>query len=265
MLLAALNKSVEHLYKIPIIELNCKKESCEQVKMVLDEFSTKNEARVSVPLKNYHILNWNWFKSESDKQMYSDDLKSVCLHPFCAGCFKTDGVRIEQALKRNAFTYWQIEINKEALSGTSTMIGVGRVQKNLSSIGYLNLIGSDDISWGLSTRGYLWHNNSYIKYCDEIKDTDSVRIGCLFDGFSGRLSFFINDKYIGPAFENISMEEPIYPMITSTVSKSLFKLTKVYESFPSLQEICRSTINKNSEFFHLAELPVHLAQFLRNY
>lgn len=265
MLLAALNRPVDHLNKIAVIELNCKKESSQQVKMELDEFSSEPVANASVPLKNYHVLNWNWLKSESDKQMYSDDLKTVCLHPFCTGCFKTDGVRVEQALKRNAFTYWQVEISKGALSGTSTMIGVGKARKNLSSIGYLNLIGCDQISWGLSTRGLLWHNNNYAKYCEAVQDAQPVRIGCLFDGFSGRLSFFINDKYMGLAFDNIDLDEPIYPMVTSTVTKSLFKLTHVFESFPSLQDICKSNINKNSHLFNHVDIPRHLENFLGNF
>ncbi|RNA41719.1 SPRY domain-containing SOCS box 3 [Brachionus plicatilis] len=265
MLLAALNRPLDHLKQIPVVHLNCKKESSDQVRMALDEFSSKHETSVSVPLKNYHVLNWNWLKSESDKQMYSADLKTVCLHPFCAGCFKTDGVRVQQALKRNAFTYWQVEISKEALSGTSTMIGIGKAHKSLSSIGYLNLIGSDEISWGLSTRGLLWHNNNWVKYTEAIGDSAPVKIGCLFDGFSGRLSFFVNGAYMGLAFDNICMDEPIFAMITSTVSKSLFKLLHVFESFPSLQDICKSNINKNSAFFQSDDLPSHLAQFLRNY
>ncbi|CAF0797372.1 unnamed protein product [Brachionus calyciflorus] len=265
MLLSALNRPIN--YQIPIIELTSKKvNSEEEIKMLLEQLSSKQSSLNSgVPLKNYHSLNWNWLRTETDKQMYSQDLKSVCLHPYCAGCFKTDGVRVEQAIKRNAYTYWVVEVNREALSGTSTMIGIGRANKKLSSIGYLNLIGMDEDSWGLSNKGLLWHKNTFVKYCDQIDDTESVRIGCLFDGFSGRLSFFLNDKFMGVAFENIPLNEPLYPMITSTVSKSLFKLEFVCETFPSLQDICKSNIIKNISYFNQGDIPNYLISYLKNY
>lgn len=265
MLLAALSRPIDHLKQIPVIELNAKKESKQDIEMLLEKFSTVQESSQQIPFKNYHVINWNWLKTETDKQMYSADLKSVCLHPFCAGCFKTDGVRVEQAIKRNAYTYWVIEISKEALSGTSTMIGIGRAGKKLSSIGYLNLIGMDEISWGLSNKGLLWHKNNFVKYCDQIDDSKPVKIGCLFDGFSGRLSYFINDKFMGVAFDNIPLDEPLYPMITSTVSKSLFKLDFVCETFPSLQDICKSNIIKNFNQFNQADIPRYLIEYLRNF
>lgn len=197
--------------------------------------------------RNYKQINWTWSKQKSEKILYSNDSKSVCLHAFCSGCFQTEAIRVEQELKRNAYTFWQVEVSREALSGTSTMIGVGRARIELNSNGYLNLLGQDENSWALSTKGYLFHNGMSFKFCEQFSDENSIQIGCLFDGFNGRLSYFVNGRFIGVAFDNISLNEPVYAMVSSTVSSSVFRLQFACEHFASLQEICRSKIIQSNQ------------------
>ena len=242
---------------------------------LLDNRSTKKQGG-KIPLDSYHAIEWNWtysaateddIKLDSEAPLISTDQKSVCFHASCQSCFETNAVRGNRALKSNAFTYWEITVLNEVCSGTSLMIGVGNQNARLNSIGYLNLLGIDENSWGLSHQGFTWHDNKSAKFSEHFSETTSgpVTIGCLFNGFTGQLSYFKNGKYLGVAFEKINTKtQTLFPMISSTVAQSAFRLECVCETFPNLKDLCRETVRAGQIKLDNQNLPVSLLEFLKN-
>lgn len=216
-----------------------------------------------VPINSaYHKINWQW-TSASESLLISDDSKSVCIHSDCQSCFETEAVRGGTPLKRQAFTYWEVSILNENLSGTSIQIGLGNRDASTKAFGYLNLLGSDSNSYGLSHDGRIWHANQINNFCGPWNESQ-VKIGCLFNGFTGKLSFFKNGTPLGVAFENIDMTKDWFPMVSSTAVQSGFRFECVYESFPSLMDICRKAVLKNQMKLSREAVPVSVLNFLQN-
>ena len=223
---------------------------------------TCSASSVRAPFKAYKPLDWSWSyemesscNADSPPLLLSADAKTVCFHPYCMGCFETNAIRVNRALKLNAFTYWEVSLPEAVCGGTSVMVGVGRRGAKLNANGYINLIGADQQSWGLSNKGALWHDNETRAHCPPF-DVDSganMRIGCLFDGYHGRLAFFRNGVYLGVAFDNLitrnaqglcDAEHELYAMVSSTVSKSMMRLEVACESFATLKEMCRERVQQ---------------------
>lgn len=229
----------------------------------------------TVPINQaHHRIDWQWSctpKSTSrdgnypslSTTLFSEDKKTVLFHGECESCFETDAVRGTQALKRNAFTYWEISLLNSQLSGTAIQIGIGNARARLNSLGYVNILGSDENSYGLTHNGRLWHRNESRGFCGAWNEAGVV-IGCLFDGHSGRLSFYKNGVPLGVAFEGVDMGEPLYPMISSTVGQSAFRLTRVCETFPSLRDLCRRTVVDTAVSLANERLPQAVLHFLNN-
>ena len=214
-----------------------------------------------IPFKSYKMLDWCWnyemengCNTDSPPLLLSNDSKSVCFHPYCMGCFETNAIQGNKALKLNAYTYWEVSLAEGICAGTSVMIGIGRKSSKLNSNGYINLIGADSNSWGLSNKGFSWHNNTSKPYCFPFEETQQkIRIGCLFDGYNGRLCFFKNGVFMGVAFDNLltrnqnglyDMDHELFPMVSSTVSKSVIRLEFACENFATLKEMCRERVQQ---------------------
>jgi hypothetical protein len=90
---------------------------------------------------------------------------------------------------------------KEPLYGTSIMIGLATKECCLhyENFEYCNLIGLDSNGYGLSHKGYLWHNNESKKYCEPFFDVNTS-VGCLVDMYKKKIHYFINNEYMGVAF-----------------------------------------------------------------
>jgi SPRY domain-containing SOCS box protein 3 len=232
-------------------------ECLNNIKPVKYQQQENQEQITRVPFKSHKPLDWSWSHEmesgcnvDSPPFLLSNDAKSVCFHPYCMGCFETNAVRGNKPLKLNAFTYWEISLEEGVCAGTSVMVGIGRSNAKLNSNGYINLIGADANSWGLSNKGQLWHDNQSRLYChslDDMKSSKGIRIGCLFDGYNGRLAFFKNGVCLGVAFENllnINEYDGLYPMVSSTVSKSVIRLEVACENFATLKEMCRERVQQ---------------------
>lgn len=226
----------------------------------LNKSSNNSNTSSRIPFKTYKHLDWSWNYTmepscnvDSPPLLLSNDAKSVCFHPYCMGCFETNGIQGHKPLKLNAFTYWEVSLAEGVCAGSSVMIGIGRKNSKLNANGYINLIGADANSWGLSNKGALWHANQTKVYCLPFDDQKLMRIGCLFDGYNGRLSFFRNGVYMGVAFENLitrnanglcDVNHELFPMVSSTVSKSLIRLEVACENFATLKEMCRERVQQ---------------------
>lgn len=242
-------------------ELTIKESNQLRLAFKFDECFNNQVQRSHVPIRSFRTIgDWKWQIHETNEHhlIRSSDGKSLSLHPFCkSACFETFGCRGDRPLKRNALTYWEIKITSSSCAGTSLMIGIGRSEAKLTSIGYLNLIGSDLNSWGLSNSGYKWHNNQS-EFCTDLPFSSSsseVTIGCLFDGYSGRLAYFKNGQSLNIIIKTDKPENDLYPMVSSTSTNSQFKFEYVCESMPNLQELCRNQIRN-------IQLPDSIRSFL---
>jgi SPRY domain-containing SOCS box protein 3 len=243
-----------------------------------------------LPFKKYRLINWKWSKQseaqleeqQEEPSLYpisnhnektlqtpttliSNDGKAVCFHPYNS-FHSTQAVRGSHSLALNAYTYWEVSINSKQLSqGTSFQIGIGTQEAELYSVGYLNLLGKDVNSWGLSHKGYLYHNNESAHFCEsfsrcdfscsiESGDDNMTTIGCLFDGHNRCLYYFKDghhlDKNCRPAFTDLPFNVDLFPMVSSTISQSVIRLEMSCENMPSLKDICRREITKSQFKFN---------------
>jgi SPRY domain-containing SOCS box protein 3 len=253
-------------------ELNTKESSCSSS----CGFSNASNNPKNIPLENFSLVNWTWSSElvNSYSTLLSDDQKSICIHPYCNSCFETIAIRTNEPLKRDKMTYWEIVFDKNITQGTSVMIGVGTRNARVHSTGYLNLIGMDEFGWGLSSKGHIWHSNNSRKFCDPFDKAQNenetlLRIGCLYDGRTGTLAYYRNGVFLGVGFQNIRTNEQLYPMVSSTVSKTIMRIEFVCESFPTLKELSRNSIVNqaaNQEFLQMSKniLPKTLVNYLNN-
>lgn len=226
----------------------------------LTEQIPSKKSPTTVPIRMNYQTELQW-ESKSNDSVLSSDMKSVCFHADCSTCFETAAVRTNKPLEKNAFTYWEVTILNKSVSGTSLMIGVGTAQASLKSSGYLNLIGNDQFSWGLAHTGTLWHDNKSTSYCNKFESFGPITVGCLYNGYSGTLSYYMDGKCLGIAFRDLNQSnELLYPMVSSTVAQSVFRIDAAYQSFPSLLELSRRTVLCNKLDFSC--LPRSIVSYL---
>lgn len=247
------------------------------------------ESQQRPPFDNYRRVDWRWTNANDSSHVRLDkDRKLASIHPHCqSACFETHAIMGDKPLKKNALTYWQVRVSNrdnKLTQATSVMVGVGTSKAKLNSIGYLNLIGIDNQSWSLSNTGHIWHDNQPKFYAHPfVVDSHNgnnyhnvvtadcaaaphksggdlvshVTIGCLYDGYTGQLSFFKNGQCLNVAFANVSASKNdcLFPMISSTMADTQFRLEFVYESQQNLQELCKSQILKSCAQFIAASKP----------
>ena len=184
--------------------------------------------------------------------------------------FRSVAVRGKKILNDGGKYYWEIKFRKADLHPPhSIMFGIGTKWTRLNADLAVDIVGEDENSWGLSSRGYLWHKHKRTNYMEPIKaDVDilhNVWIGLYFDGISGTLTYFRNGICLGVAFTGLHhIKEPLYPMI-STSSNIKMHLDFLKQDFysTSLQKRCQSIIFSHvshEEQINQLELPHSLKQ-----
>lgn len=146
------------------------------------------------------------------------------------------------------------------------MFGVGTRSTRLKSTKFLNILGEDKNSWGLSHKGLVWHNGIGYNYTTRFIENQSTRIGILFDGVAGTLTYYKDGECLGVAFRGLNkIKKPLYPMITSTAAKTEMGLGEQRREFVGLQDRCRAVILKHiqhkDDLQHL-ELPKIVTWYL---
>ncbi|XP_017565052.1 SPRY domain-containing SOCS box protein 3 isoform X2 [Pygocentrus nattereri] len=102
--------------------------------------------------------------------------------------------------------------------------------------------GMDAESWGLSYKGFLWHNGQSRKYTEPFYDQNTV-IGVLLDRTTGTLTFYRNGENLGLAFSNLDqVSNALFPMVSSTAPETELQLGLRTFRLSSLQEHCIHTI-----------------------
>ena len=213
-------------------------------------FSGHISQQPNTDLKSFHSWSetfheqWVWNSEDKSPSVY------LCLNDKVA-CFYIDpviestgtaGVRGTKAFTHGQH-YWEVKLS--SVFGTSIMIGVGTKEALLQTndFEYVDLIGRDDQSWGLSYKGKIWHKGKCQNYCDPFYD--STFIGVLLDMDAGTLSYFKNGTSLGVAFTGLcSKGSAIYPIVSSTATLSEIELCDCSCRYVSLQDQCIMTIAK---------------------
>ncbi len=146
------------------------------------------------------------------------------------------------------------------------MFGIGTKNARLHVDAFVNMLGEDNQSWGLSHKGLLWHAGSYRQYTKSFRENTSTTIGLYFDGITGTLTYYKDGINLGVAFTGLAdIEEPIFPIICSTAAKTEMSLGVTKREFYSIQDRCRSVIlrslNHEDQIDQL-ELPRTLKRFV---
>lgn len=184
---------------------------------------------------------WAWNKTDKSCQVRLRDPEQriALFHPYCST--GSAGVRGTKALI-NGHHYWEISIN-ERIFGTSIMLGLATKEARLHLSGYVNLMGRDEYSWGLSHKGLLWHAGQHRPYTEAFKEFTPTTIGLYYDSILGTLSYFKDGVNLGVAFSGLqNVAEPLYPMVCSTAAKTEMALRTQRRDFQSLQDRCRASL-----------------------
>uniref|UniRef100_A0A8C5QNA6 B30.2/SPRY domain-containing protein n=1 Tax=Leptobrachium leishanense TaxID=445787 RepID=A0A8C5QNA6_9ANUR len=139
--------------------------------------------------------------------------------------------------------YWEVEF-VEPPSGFSVMVGVGtgKARLHAGSFDYINLLGQDAESWGLSYKGTVCHRGGSRQYTEPFYNRGTV-IGIHLNLERGTLAFYKNGQSLGLAFSGLhKVQSPLYPMVSSTAPATELTLGCRCSSLPTLEERCLRTL-----------------------
>ena len=138
--------------------------------------------------------------------------------------------------------YWEIHVTQR-IFGTSMMFGVATKKARLHVDAFVNLLGEDEHSWGMSHKGLLWHNGKWRQYTKAFRENEATTVGVLFDWFQGTLTYYKDGLCLGVAFAGLNkVQDSLYPVICSTAAKTEMSVGVTLRGFESLQDRCRATI-----------------------
>ncbi|XP_052896175.1 SPRY domain-containing SOCS box protein 3 [Anopheles moucheti] len=234
--------------------------TCNACTLALDN---NNQAEHERPLVNGCEDMWSWNKRDRSKEVWlsRSDNRRVYFHPnWSKG---TAGIRGTRVLNNGRY-YWEISLSQRVF-GTSMMFGIGTKKARLHVNMFTNLLGEDRNGWGLSHKGLLWHGGVARNYTKRFKENQPTKIGLLFDGIAGTLTYYKDDVCLGIAFRGLNeVREPLYPIVCSTAAKTEMLLSETRRDFVNLQDRCRAIIikhiNTRDKLDRLA-----LPYFIKNY
>lgn len=147
------------------------------------------------------------------------------------------------------------------------MFGIGTKDVRLEANKFINMLGEDNNGWGLSHKGIIWHGGRQLEFTKRFTENQATRIGILFDGHRGTLTYYKDGQCLGVAFEGLDkVKEPLYPIVTSTAAKTEMTLGVARREFANLQDRCRAEILKRvktNEQINQLELPFLITRYLR--
>lgn len=107
----------------------------------------------------------------------------------------------------------------------------------------------------------------WFHYTKPFRENVATRIGLLFDGIAGTLTYYKDGKCLGVAFRGLNeVKEPLYPVICSTAAKTEIRLHITKRDFVNLQDRCRAVIVKqisNERDLDELAVPVAIRSYLR--
>ncbi|XP_027201938.2 SPRY domain-containing SOCS box protein SP555 [Dermatophagoides pteronyssinus] len=216
------------------------------------KFLMKNSwSSIQKPLSNAFDDDWQWNPdNRSDAVRILNNGRIVNFHiDWSSG---TAAIRGNKPINiyRNCKYYWEVLL-KDRIFGTSMMIGLTTSKAKLYSDSYINLIGENKFGWGLSHKGLVWHNNQWRQYTKPFQENCSTLIGCLYDGHNGTITYYKDGQCLGIAFGGLdSIDDYLYPTISSTAAQSQFILITAKREFLNLQDRCRHVLRQSYSFEH---------------
>lgn len=84
------------------------------------------------------------------------------------------------------------------------MFGIGTDEARLHANKFINMLGEDYNGWGLSHKGLLWHGGTGLHFTKRFIENQATKIGLLFDGINGTLTYFKDGKCLGVAFRGLN-------------------------------------------------------------
>lgn len=99
--------------------------------------------------------DWSWNSNDKSHEIFLSGRRNehVKFHP--SWSVGTAAVRGTKPLTRGCKTLWEISL-KQPFYGTSIMFGVGTKRARIHADSFLNLLGEDGESMGLSHKGLIW-------------------------------------------------------------------------------------------------------------
>lgn len=146
------------------------------------------------------------------------------------------------------------------------MFGIGTDEVRLHANKFINLLGEDANGWGLSHKGLLWHGGTGLHFTKRFVENQATKIGLLFDGINGTLTYYKDGKCLGVAFRGLNeVKKQLYPIITSTAAKTEMVLGECRRDFVNLQDRCRAEIMKyfkTTQQLNELRLPLIITRYL---
>lgn len=195
------------------------------------------------PIQDGCHEHWHWNKRDKSHEVrvLGAGLQTAHFHPNWSN--GTAGVRGTQVLNHGVH-YWEIQVSQRVF-GTSMMFGVATKAARLHVDAFVNLLGEDDQSWGLSHKGLLWHSGKWRQYTKAFRENEAATIGMLFDWYQGTLTYYKDGVCLGVAFTGLNrVQDELFPVVCSTAAKTEMSLGVSLRGFVSLQDRCRGTIAK---------------------
>ncbi|XP_055592353.1 SPRY domain-containing SOCS box protein 3-like [Uranotaenia lowii] len=236
----------------------------EQLVMVPEVDEDAHEYRCEKPLQNGCEDKWDWSKRDRSKEVWLSGANNRTVHFHPNWSKGTAGIRGTRVLNNGRY-YWEISVSQRVF-GTSMMFGIGTKKARLHVNAFTNLLGEDKNGWGLSHKGLLWHGGIARNYTKRFRENQATKIGILFDGIAGTLTYYKDDVCLGIAFRGLNeIREPLYPIVCSTAAKTEMVLTESRRDFVNLQDRCRAVIIKHiksREKLDRLDLPYCITNYL---
>ena len=113
---------------------------------------------------------------------------------------------------------------------------------------FVNLLGMDDNSWGISYLGRSQHNRQFRIYMPSFNQGDVI--GVYLDMEKGTVLFAKNGQWYGPPLRGVRGKS-VYPILSSTAKRTRMRLIRSISTVSSLQSICYSAVARAAEKGHL--------------
>lgn len=94
------------------------------------------------------------------------------------------------------------------------MFGIGTNRCRLHAENFTNMLGEDEHGWGLSHKGLLWHNGIGLHFTKRFTENVETKVGLLFDGIHGTLTYFKDGRSLGVAFRGLNEVTTIFYIST---------------------------------------------------
>lgn len=124
---------------------------------------------------------------------------------------------------------------------SSQMIGVCTDEFRYQSFThkFVNLLGMDSNSWGISYHGRVQHNRQFRTYMPSFNQGDVVSVQ--LDMEAGTMLFAKNGKWYGPPMKGLRGKS-VYPVLSSTSKRTCMRLIASSYTIPTLKSLCCSVV-----------------------